>query len=406
MKRAIVLLVALACASCAGSASSAEDDVVVVEVFGEYTGDEAAAFSAGLAAAERPGLDVRYVGSTDFVRELQRRVESGSPPDLAVISERGTIQDLTLEGQLLPLPESVIELAPKFVDPGQPGINLETVAVPYRLRINSLVWYRTDVFADNGWEPPTTLDSLIELSEQIAAADDVAPWCVGFGDRSQPGWPASDWIEDLFLRWGGPDGYDFWRSGGVPFDDPGVVAVFRDFERLVLEPGHTNVDLVDDLVRVEHRDAAASFLAAKPECAMYKASSAAAAWLDDPLRNDDRVDAFVLPGELPQSRPPVTVSVESVVRFTESPEVLEVLTSLATEDPAPSWKALGGYVPVDMFDDPTGPFARFVGGSFRVDASESMSTTQRDAFYSTLVDATADGFSDLEFQLEILEAAE
>ena len=38
------------------------------------------------------------------------------------------------------------------------------------------------------------------LSDKIAAAGKMKPWCAGIGSGDATGWPATDWIEDIVLR--------------------------------------------------------------------------------------------------------------------------------------------------------------------------------------------------------------
>ena len=404
--RLVAVATCLVAVACAGPAGESADDTVVVEVFGPFLGNEADAFSADIARIERPGLEVRYVGSDSFERDLQRRVEIGQPPDLAIMSERNEIQRYALSGDLLAVPEPIRETAPVSTDPGRPSIDLASVAVPYRLKINSLVWYRADVFDENGWEPPETLESLGDLVDEIAGIDGgPAPWCVGLADPSRPGWPASDWIEDLVVRIGGTDAYDAWVAGDLGYTSGTMTRVFQEFRRLVLQPGATNTDRIVDVLRVSHRDSATPLLADEPGCVLYKASSAAASWLGNPML-DGRLDAFVLPGELPEVRPPVTVSVESIVRFDESSETQEVLASLAASDAEAIWQDVGGFVPISLLESPSGPYSRFVGDTYRMDASESMAPNRRSGLYSTLVSGAANRFDDLQLDLEILESLE
>ena len=41
---------------------------------------------------------------------------------------------------------------------------------------------------------------MIALSDKIAGAPAVKPWCAGIGSGDATGWPATDWLEDVMLR--------------------------------------------------------------------------------------------------------------------------------------------------------------------------------------------------------------
>jgi hypothetical protein len=105
--------------------------------------------------------------------------------------------------------------------------------MPYQTRVKSLVWYRPDVFEEHDWAIPDTLAGLHELVDEIAGSD-VAPWCLTIESGSSTGWAASDWIEDLMLRRAGPDTYEQWMLGALPFTDESVREAVAEFDDLVL----------------------------------------------------------------------------------------------------------------------------------------------------------------------------
>jgi len=400
MKRVALASLLLIVAACAGA--NEPSDAAVIEVFGPYVGDEAEAFTDYLASAERPGLDILYVGSLDFKEDLAKRVESGEPPDLAVTSDLRNIEELAAAGNLVELPSVVAERATSPLLESA-DFDFGAVALPYRLRLNSLVWYRSDIFARNGWQPPTSLDELLTLTRNIAATGRHAPWCAGFNDLSEPGWPASNWIEDLLLRRGGTEVYDAWLDNELPYTDPIMFEVFDEFKQLLLEPSHNDGALIADLTRANHREATESLLENNPDCVMVKASSAAAAWLGNPIKNNRRQRVFALPGASVDDPPPLTVSVESIVSLVRSPEAEEVLTVLSSQPAGSGWERIGGFVSTDAFSNPAGDFAEFIGPVHRVDVSESMTSEDRQSFYATLQEGVRVGFDDLDFELELLE---
>jgi alpha-glucoside transport system substrate-binding protein len=80
------------------------------------------------------------------------------------------------------------------------------------------------MFADKGYEIPTTLEELTALSDKIVA-DGGTPWCAGIESGVATGWPITDWFEDFMMRINGPDVYDQWVQHEIPFNDPKVKAV-------------------------------------------------------------------------------------------------------------------------------------------------------------------------------------
>lgn len=62
----------------------------------------------------------------------------------------------------------------------------ELAGLPVRLNIKSLVWYRNDVFAEQGYEVPETWEEMVALTDEIRGdlgGQGTAPWCVGIEKR-------------------------------------------------------------------------------------------------------------------------------------------------------------------------------------------------------------------------------
>ena len=94
-------------------------------------------------------------------------------------------------------------------------------AAPMSISVKSLVWYPKKAFEAAGYKVPKTQEELLALTDQIKA-DGTTPWCVGIEAEAATGWPATDWMEDYVLRFGGAESYDKWVKHEIPFNDPVV----------------------------------------------------------------------------------------------------------------------------------------------------------------------------------------
>ncbi len=101
-------------------------------------------------------------------------------------------------------------------------------AAPLGANVKSFVWYSPKTFADNGWTIPTTWDELLALSDTIAASGASQPWCVGVESGVATGWAATDWMEDLMLRFQDAETYDRWVSNELAFNSPEVLEVINE----------------------------------------------------------------------------------------------------------------------------------------------------------------------------------
>jgi alpha-glucoside transport system substrate-binding protein len=61
---------------------------------------------------------------------------------------------------------------------------------------------------------------------------------MGIEADTATGWPATDWFEDLVMRYGGVDGYNSWVKHETPFDSDLVRQAAAEFEKLMFTEGN------------------------------------------------------------------------------------------------------------------------------------------------------------------------
>jgi alpha-glucoside transport system substrate-binding protein len=346
---ALLLALCLAVAACAGSGTPTPVSDETIEIFGPYQGVEADRFIETLQPfVDSAGVDVRYIGSVDFVDDLRRRVgKANDPPDIAIVPQPGLIRQFAEDGDIVELSEQTeAEIADNYPEAAAAlgRIDDTSYGVPFRLAVKSLVWYRPDVFAQHGWTPPKTLDELDELVAEIESKTDLAPWCFSMEAGTATGWTATDWVEDLVLRTAGPDPYQEWATGEVGFDDPEIAAAFDDFQALVLAPGRVAGGL-ESVVETPVSEALGPLFSDPPGCALYKQADFATSWMPDgtTIGADGDVDWFLLPGET-EEPPPVLVGGDQAVQFRRDPDVDALMAYLAGQDAGESWVRHGGFL--------------------------------------------------------------
>lgn len=347
---AVLLTVLCAAASaCGGGGQPGRSAEPAIEIFGPYRGTEADRFVESLRPFLREsGLRVRYVGSVDFVEDLRRRVtEDNDPPDLAVVPQPGLVRQLAAEHRIVAPGRDVAAAVAADYPPETAAFGLvdgTLFAVPYRLTVKSLVWYRPDVFARHGWQRPRTLGELEALSARIASGSELRPWCFGMAAGSATGWAATDWVEDLVVRTAGPAVYRRWAAGSVPFRNPEIASAFARFRSLVLAPGRVAGGLAA-VVQTPVEDALRPLFVDPPRCAMVKQADFAAAWLPDgtTIGAEGDVSWFPLPGATAADLP-IVVGGDQVVQFRRDADVDALLAYLAGPDAGITWARRGGFV--------------------------------------------------------------
>jgi alpha-glucoside transport system substrate-binding protein len=229
---AVLSLLAAACAEgdddddAGGGGSGGEEGVVTM--FGPEVEAEADSLQTAFDPfTEDTGIEIQYTGDRSAEEQIGVRVQGGDPPDIFIFPQPGRLRQFAESGDLIPLPDNVVEEVEANFDPfwvELATVDGEVYGVPNKSDLKSLVWYSPAAFEAGGYEVPETLADFEALQEDMRANGDT-PWCIGIGSDAATGWPFTDWVEDFMLRLKGPDVYDQWVNHEIPFNDPDVVEV-------------------------------------------------------------------------------------------------------------------------------------------------------------------------------------
>lgn len=353
----LVAAVCVAAAGCIGGSDGDADGESVITVFGPYRGSEADSFASSIEGfTERTGIEIRYTGSADFVTDLARRsLELNDPPDVAMVPQPGVLGALVDEERIAPLSGAALDQLDANYSPQARAlgeVDGTTFAVPFRINIKSLVWYRPEVFDERGWERPHSLDELEATAARIQAEGSMAPWCLALESGTSTGWPATDWIEDLVLRRAGAEAYEAWAAGELPFASPAVTDAFEQMQALVLADGRVHVGAADS-VEIPTTQVVDPLFGDDPGCAMAKQADFAIGWMPPgtSVGPDGDVDFFVLPAADPDAEPPLVVGGDLAVQFRSSPDVDAFIAYLAESQVGAPWASAGGFLsPKQTFD--------------------------------------------------------
>jgi len=394
----VVSLFASACAS------TAQSDVATIEVFGPYRAGEAEKFAATVAVfEEETGIDVRYVGTGSFAKDLQARVNDVDYPDVAIFPQPALLSDMAGKGLLTPVPD---DIAARFVA-SVPGAIIGDSAgtlygVWFRAAAKSLVWYRPNVFDAAGYVVPETWDALMALGNRMKR-DGVAPWCLGMESFSATGWVGTDWVEDIVLRQQGVELFDDWVTGEVAFASFEIDDAFRTFGSIIHDKGSV-LGGTTSILNVPWQEAADPMFEDSPRCMMQKQASFWISNVPSDVTFGFDLDFFVLPGTT-TAPPPVLVSGDLAAAFNDRPEVTAFIEFLTTPEAGEGWASLGGFTsPHSNFDPAAYTFEvdRRVGEviadapNLRFDGSDLMpSVVGTDAFWAGIREFVRTGVAPL-----------
>jgi alpha-glucoside transport system substrate-binding protein len=330
-----------------GAAGGGGDvDCADYEQYGDLSGETVSVYTGIVTPEDTPhidswapfeectGADVQGEFDKAFETQILVRAQAGNPPDIAFVPQPGLVQQLVATGAAVPAPEETSANVDEFWGEDWKAygtVDDQFYAAPLGANMKSLVWYSPAEFEENGYEIPTTLDELEELSDQIAK-DGGKPWCAGISSGEATGWPITDWHEDMMLRLHGPEVYDQWVAHEIPFDGPESTQALDAVGNYLKNEDYVNGGLGDvrSIATTTFQDAGLPIL--DGNCSLHRqASFYAANWPEGTeVAEDGDVFAFYLPGETAEEKP-VLGGGEFVLAFSDEPAVQAFQSYLSSD---------------------------------------------------------------------------
>jgi DNA-binding SARP family transcriptional activator/ABC-type glycerol-3-phosphate transport system substrate-binding protein len=339
------------------------------------------------------GIDVQLVGNPDQESWLDEVLAAGDPPDVAELGQPGAVASLARDGHLMDLgiyldadrlraeqSPYLVSLGTLASDGSWPSSGGSLYGVFDELSVKNLIWYPVPEFRSAGYEIPATWDELLSLTDRLVA-DGRTPWCMGWYEDSAPGWPGTDWIENLLLAEVGPEVYDRWAFHEIPFDAPPVRAAFDRLREIVFAKDalqHGPQGVLDTFFG----DAQLPMIEDPPACWLYQFPEFAAEFLPEgSVGAETTIFPFPTIGGRQRA---VLGGGNMLAAFADRPEVREVLRFLISPEFGTGMAANGhGYLSPNRRVDPSlyPPFWRkqaeliddaLAIDSFRFDASDLM----------------------------------
>ncbi|MBO3742274.1 ABC transporter substrate-binding protein [Actinoplanes flavus] len=379
-------------------ASAAAIDCSPYTAFGDLKGKTVTIYTGIVTPEDTPhkesykpfeqctGVTVKYEGDKAFETQILVRAEAGNPPDIAYVPQPGLLQNLVKTGKAVEAPAETAANVDKFFGPDWKAygtVDGKFYAAPLGANVKSLVWYSPKEFADKGYQVPTTLDELKQLSDKIVQ-DGGKPWCAGIASGEATGWPLTDWMEDFMLRLSGAETYDKWVKHEIPFNGPEATAALDAVGAYLKNDQYVNGGLGDvkSIAGTTFQDAGLPIL--EGQCSLHRQASFYAANFPagTKVAKDGDIYAFYLPGKDATTKP-VLGGGEFVLAFADRPEVKAFQTYLSSDVWANTKaKVSSGWVSANKGLDPanlTNPIDQLSAGilqdpnaQFRFDGSDMM----------------------------------
>ena len=379
-----------------------------VTVMGVWEGSELEGFRRVVAGwEEETGGKVEFEGTRGLTAVLRARVDAENPPDIAILPNPALMKDLAAAGKLQALDE-VLDITQLKRDYADSWIELGSVdgelySLLVRAASKSSVWYSPQRFAENGWEVPETWAEMVSLSDLIVEGGKT-PWSIALESGAASGWPATDWVQEIFIHDHGPDLYDLWVNHNIPWTHPAVKSSFEKFGSMALKPGYVNDGitglLVTDPVKGSH-----VLFEDPPVAYMYLLGSFTQGFIADEfpeLKAGEGYDFFPFPSLDPNFASSITVGADMVVMLRDTPSSRSFLKYLASGRVWEPWARLGGYLSpnrslsLDSYPNSTSAAAARQLSSarvIRIDADDLMPSSVQRAFWLGLLSYLKDPLS-------------
>ncbi|HEV7125937.1 MAG TPA: extracellular solute-binding protein [Ktedonobacterales bacterium] len=383
-------------AACGGGGSgSGTVDVLCVWGDGELD-----SFNATLAPfIKQSGIKVNVESTRDLNAILTTRLRGNNPPDIAMLPNPGKMQQLAGQHKLIAL-DSFLDMSTIRNDYSSTWINLGSAsgkfyALFYKAANKGTVWYSPSQFQNNGYQIPASWSDLIGLSNHIAGGGKY-PWSMGVDSGAASGWPAADWIAQIYLNQSGPDMYDKWVAHQIPWTDSSIKNAFQMFGAIAGGSHYIN-GAPQSILATGFQDATYLPFDSPPKAYLYYLGDFAQGFITGQFKSAKAgtdYNFFPFPTINSQYQGAVTGSADVVTMLKDNDSARQLITYLATASAQEVWVKRGGFtsvnksVPLTAYSDPVAlASAKMLTAAttYRFGADDLMPPAVEDAFWKGML---------------------
>jgi alpha-glucoside transport system substrate-binding protein len=222
--------------------------------------------------AKDNGITVKFTKAASWDTEIRTRVQGGNAPDVGLFPQPGLMCDLAKQKKLVPFDAATVTtnketLVPGIVEAGTCADG-QVYGLPNEVSVKSVLWTDAPAFKAAGYTAPKTLDELLTLTQKIKA-DGKTPWCIAAESGAATGWPITDWLEDLVLRFAGPENYDKWVKGELKNTSPEIKPAWEYFQKIAFGEGYVRGG-TKSIVATGFQTGGNAMFTQPPGCYMFK----------------------------------------------------------------------------------------------------------------------------------------
>jgi alpha-glucoside transport system substrate-binding protein len=389
-----------------------------VSILAVYADAEEESFLAMIQPwADENGVEIEYTATRDINAQLTTQIAGGNPPDIAGLPGPGPMAQYARDGDLVPL-DDVIDMDTYSTQYDDGWITAGTVddqlvGIFTKVSVKGLIFYNPQQFEAAGYTVPEDFDGFTSLVDEISASG-TPPWGIGLESGAASGWPATDWIEDFVLRQSGPDVYDQWVAGELPWTSPEIRSAFEAFGAWATDEAYV-AGGPNQVINTNFGNGGDCLFSDPAECLLHHQASFITGFFEDNFPDvavaGETYDFFPMPGIEFDG---VTTAGDLFGMFNDTPQARSLMQYLTTPEAQQIWVERGGAispsmeVPVEAYPDETSQrFAEIIQGAetTRFDASDLMPSSMNEAFFGAILTYVQDP-SSLDTVLSDLDAVQ
>lgn len=389
-------------AACGGTTtpSTTPTTATTIDVLNVWSGEEQASFNAVVTPFEIQNSIVVNIETTrDVDAVLTTRIAGGNPPDIAILPNPAKMQQLASQGKLVPL-DSFLDMtaihanySSAWTDLG--SYNGKLYALFYKAANKGTIWYDPKQASAIGGQAPAAWTDLITLSNTIASSGKY-PWSMGVSSGSASGWPAADWMAQIYLNQSGPTMYDQWVAHKIPWTDPSIKSAFQMFGQIVAGKHYIN-GAPQSILATGFQEASYLPFKTPPGSYLYYLGDFTEGFITTQFPNavaGTDFNFFPFPTINTQYKGAVTGGADVVVALRNTTAVQKLIKYLATPDAQTIWVKRGGFtatnkqVPASAYPNAIGAASAQMlasATSFRFGADDLMPPAMESAFWGGML---------------------
>ncbi|GCE28872.1 alpha-glucoside ABC transporter substrate-binding protein [Dictyobacter alpinus] len=339
--------------------SNKSTHVQSIETLTVWSGEELDSFlQINAAFTKKTGIGVISETTRDINAVLATRLKGNNPPDVCGMPSVSTFHQLASQNKLLRLDT--------FLDMGQFQKNYAQTWIDYssyrggiyailpKANAKNTIWYNPKAFKAIGASIPKTWNELIALSDKIAAQGKY-PWSMGMNSGTASGWPAADWIDEIYINKYGPDMYDEWIAHQLPWTHPSVKDAFQLFGQIA-HGKHYIKGGPQTILSTNFQDASYLPFDQPANAYMYYLGDFTAGFIKDQFKNSQSgkdFDFFAFPTINPKYKGSVVGTADLIAAFKDNDGTRQYMEFLSSAEAQSIWVKRGGATSINANVDLT-----------------------------------------------------